>query len=34
MANAHIRNNIRKLLRFDRSEMTQQELAQKVGVTR
>lgn len=28
-----IGNNIRKL-RFDRSEMTQQELADKVGVTR
>jgi putative transcriptional regulator len=33
MASAHIRNNIRRL-RFDRSEMTQQELAEKVGVTR
>jgi len=33
MANAHIRNNIRRL-RFDRSEMTQQELAEKIGVTR
>lgn len=33
MANAHIRNNIRRL-RFDRSEMTQQELAGKIGVTR
>jgi len=29
----NIRNNIRKL-RFNRSEMTQQELAEKVGVTR
>jgi len=28
-----IHNNIRRL-RFDRSEMTQQELAEKVGVTR
>lgn len=33
MASARIRNNIRRL-RFDRSEMTQQELAEKVGVTR
>jgi putative transcriptional regulator len=33
MANSHIRNNIRRL-RFDRSEMTQQELAEKIGVTR
>lgn len=33
MAGAHIRNNIRRL-RFDRSEMTQQQLAEKVGVTR
>jgi len=33
MGNAHIRNNIRRL-RFDRSEMTQQQLAEKVGVTR
>lgn len=33
MASAHIRNNIRRL-RFDRAEMTQQELAEKVGVTR
>jgi len=33
MTRAKIRNNIRRL-RFDRSEMTQQELAQKVGVTR
>ena len=33
MANAHIRNNIRRL-RFDRSEMTQQELAEQIGVTR
>lgn len=29
----HIRNNIRKL-RFNHAEMTQQELAEKVGVTR
>ena len=28
-----IQNNIRKL-RFDRKEMTQQELADKIGVTR
>jgi putative transcriptional regulator len=28
-----VRNNIRKL-RFDQDEMTQQELADKVGVTR
>jgi len=33
MAKAHTRNNIRRL-RFDRSEMTQRELAEKVGVTR
>ena len=33
MSRARIRNNIRRL-RFDRSEMTQQELAEKVGVTR
>ena len=33
MTKARIRNNIRRL-RFDRSEMTQQELAEKVGVTR
>jgi putative transcriptional regulator len=33
MGSAHIRNNIRKL-RFDHQEMTQQELAEKVGVTR
>jgi putative transcriptional regulator len=33
MGKGHIRNNIRRL-RFDRSEMTQQELAEKVGVTR
>ena len=33
MTKNFVRNNIRKL-RFDRSEMTQQELADKVGVTR
>jgi putative transcriptional regulator len=33
MTKGRIRNNIRRL-RFDRSEMTQQELAEKVGVTR
>jgi putative transcriptional regulator len=33
MSRVRIRNNIRRL-RFDRSEMTQQELAEKVGVTR
>lgn len=33
MAQGRIRNNIRKL-RFNSSEMTQQELAEKVGVTR
>ena len=33
MAKAHISNNIRKL-RFHHDEMTQQELADKVGVTR
>jgi putative transcriptional regulator len=33
MSGARIRNHIRRL-RFDRSEMTQQELAEKVGVTR
>jgi putative transcriptional regulator len=33
MNKGRIRNNIRRL-RFDRSEMTQQELAEKVGVTR
>jgi putative transcriptional regulator len=30
---AHIRNNIRRL-RFDANEMTQKELADRVGVTR
>ena len=33
MARGRIQNNIRKL-RFHRSEMTQQQLAEKVGVTR
>jgi putative transcriptional regulator len=33
MARPRIRNNIRKL-RFNSAEMTQQELAEKVGVTR
>ena len=33
MTKGRIRNNIRRL-RFDRSEMTQQELAEKIGVTR
>jgi putative transcriptional regulator len=33
MTRGRIRNHIRRL-RFDRSEMTQQELAEKVGVTR
>ena len=33
MAKTRVRNNIRKL-RFERDEMTQQELAEKVGVTR
>ena len=33
MAKSLIRNNIRKL-RFHCSEMTQQQLAQKIGVTR
>ena len=33
MGKPQIRNNIRRL-RFDRNEMTQQELADKVGVTR
>jgi putative transcriptional regulator len=33
MTKGRIRNNVRRL-RFDRSEMTQQELAEKVGVTR
>jgi putative transcriptional regulator len=33
MSKGRIRNNVRTL-RFHRSEMTQQELAEKVGVTR
>ena len=33
MGKSFVRNNIRKL-RFDRDEMTQQQLAEKVGVTR
>ena len=33
MENAELRNNIRRL-RFERGEMTQQELAQRVGCTR
>ena len=33
MAKCRIRNNIRKL-RFERDEMTQKQLAEKVGVTR
>ena len=33
MGKSHISNNIRKL-RFFRDEMTQQQLAEKVGVTR
>jgi putative transcriptional regulator len=33
MSKGRITNNIRRL-RFDRSEMTQQALAEKVGVTR
>ena len=33
MGKAHIRNNIRKL-RFEHDELTQQQLADKVGVTR
>jgi len=33
MGKGHIGNNIRKL-RFFRNEMTQQQLAEKVGVTR
>jgi putative transcriptional regulator len=33
MSKGRISNNIRRL-RFDRSEMTQQALAEKVGVTR
>ena len=33
MAQTRVRNNIRKL-RFEHGEMTQQHLAEKVGVTR
>jgi len=33
MTKSRIRNNVRRL-RFDHSEMTQQELAERVGVTR
>jgi putative transcriptional regulator len=33
MGNTKIENRIRRL-RFDRNEMTQQDLAEKVGVTR
>jgi putative transcriptional regulator len=33
MGNAMIRNNIRRL-RFDRNEMTQEELASRAGCTR
>lgn len=33
MVKPHIRNNIRKM-RFNHDEMTQEELAEKVGVTR
>lgn len=33
MAKTRVRNNIRKL-RFERDEMTQQQLAELVGVTR
>jgi putative transcriptional regulator len=33
MVNSEIRNNIRRL-RFDNGEMTQQQLADRVGVTR
>lgn len=33
MAKSHISNSIRRL-RFDAGEMTQKELAEKVGVTR
>ena len=33
MSNTHLSNNIRRL-RFENGEMTQQELADKVGVTR
>ena len=33
MAKTHVRNHIRRL-RFEHGEMTQQELAEQVGVTR
>lgn len=33
MKKNHVRNNIRKL-RFEHGEMTQQELAERIGVTR
>ncbi|MGW8316520.1 MAG: helix-turn-helix transcriptional regulator [Bacteroidales bacterium] len=33
MTSSHVQNNIRRL-RFDRNEMTQQELADAVGVSR
>ena len=33
MAKNHVRNNIRKL-RFEHDEMTQQQLAERIGVTR
>lgn len=33
MAKSHVRNSMRKL-RFDHGEMTQQELAERIGVTR
>ncbi len=33
MSKGHIRNNVRRL-RFEHSEMTQQQLAERVGVTR
>ncbi len=33
MGNTRVRNNIRKL-RFEHGEMTQQELAERIGVTR
>jgi putative transcriptional regulator len=33
MPKSHVRNNIRRL-RFDHAEMTQQQLADRVGVTR
>ena len=33
MGKSHVHNNIRKL-RFEHDEMTQQELAERIGVTR